>query len=109
MLRTLSFALTAAAFALAAPGAAFAEPRADEVQHLEIRSEANGAVQGRVRNVERNREGRIVSIAADGLEAPADAPPYIMAPRHGPETVIVAEESVRRPDGARQTRGVAAR
>jgi len=90
MFRTAAFAL---ALCLTAAPAAIAQERRAEpaVERMDIRNEATGARIGAVRNVERDDEGRIVSISAEGLEAPADAPPYLMAPRRPAPPVYVAE------------------
>jgi hypothetical protein len=87
MSRLAAFAL---ALALASP--AFAETRPlPSAERLEIRDERTGARMGVVRDAERDGQGRIVSISAEGLEAPADAPPYLMAPRRPAPPVYVAE------------------
>lgn len=52
------------------PAAAFAD---DPAEGLAVRSD-DGAEMGRVVAVERDADGRIVAVAFEGLEAPADAP-----------------------------------
>src|SRR5262245_43703332 len=46
----------------------------------------DGTVQGRVRHVQRNAQGRVVAATVEGLEPPADAP----------RPVVVAENDARR-------------
>lgn len=103
MFRTAAFAL---ALCLTAAPAAFAQERRAEpaAERMEIRSEHTGARVGSVRDVERDGEGRIVSISAEGLEAPADAPPYLMAPRRPAPPVYVAENGERGAAGQSRAR-----
>ncbi|MDX2274831.1 MAG: hypothetical protein NW206_05210 [Hyphomonadaceae bacterium] len=67
MLRTALFVL-----AFGAPTLAAAEQFPDSALRLEVRSDV-GTVMSRIESVERNGDGRIVSVEAPGL-APADAP-----------------------------------
>lgn len=64
MLRTLVFAL-----AIAAPGLAAAEDFPHAVVGSEVRGD-NGVVIGHVTAVERDRHGRIISVAIPGAEPP---------------------------------------
>ena len=55
---------------LLAPGAAWAQ---DQVVGMVVRTD-EGVQIGRVADVERDAEGRIISASFEGLEAPADTP-----------------------------------
>lgn len=71
MLRTLVLTL-----ALAAPGAAFAQQQRDQFPDSAVAAEVRtdtGAVVGRIGQVERDADGRIVAVEIAGLE-PGDAP-----------------------------------
>lgn len=91
MLRTLILVL-----ALGAPSLAAGEQFPDSPLGLEVRGH-DGTVLGRIENVERDAEGRIVSVEIPGLE-PADAP--------SESRVLVAENNRRlvAPDRARLAR-----
>lgn len=69
MLRTLICASALLAFA----GAASAEELPATPMGLEIVSD-DGVTLGRVSSVERNAQGRIVALGAQGMDAPAEAP-----------------------------------
>ena len=81
MLRTLILTL-----AIAAPGAAMAEPVQfpDAARGAEVRGD-DGVVVGRVAHVERNARGDIVSAEIPGLE-PADAPAQVVVARNDGST-----------------------
>ena len=71
MLRTL---ICASALALTAlTGAASAEQFPASSMGMEIVGD-DGAVLGHVSAVQRNAQGRIIAIGAEGLDAPAEAP-----------------------------------
>jgi hypothetical protein len=86
MLRTM---LIACALGAAMPAAAFAE-QARQPVGLEVRDEQTGAVSGRVADVQRDERGRIVSVRVQGLEAPASAPMYVLAPRPPASAPVIA-------------------
>ncbi|MET0181399.1 MAG: PRC-barrel domain-containing protein [Caulobacterales bacterium] len=86
MLRSMTLALV-----LATAGAALAHAeQAPRAEGLEIRSETGERV-GRVRDVRRDENGRVTSVSVSGLEAPADAPPHVMAQRPSSTPVIIAD------------------
>jgi hypothetical protein len=79
MLRTL---ICACALLTSAP-AALAEDFPQSAVGMNVVAD-DGTVLGRVSSVQRNSEGRIVSIGAENLEAPASAPanrPPVVAPQ----------------------------
>jgi hypothetical protein len=73
ILRTPICAFVCASALLAFAGAASAEELPATPMGLEIVSD-DGVSLGRVSSVERNAEGRIVALGAQGMEAPAEAP-----------------------------------
>ena len=101
MLRTL---ICACALLASAP-AAFAEEFPRSAVGMEIVGD-HGTVLGRISGVQRNSEGRIVSVGSNDMEAPAAAPPNrppLAAPRqldrlppyHPPALIAMADESDR--------------
>lgn len=67
------FVTALALLALSAAGVAHAQPASQSPVGTEVRSDDGTVVLGRVTSVERDRSGRIVSVAIPGLE-PAEAP-----------------------------------
>jgi hypothetical protein len=100
MLRTLAFVL-----ALGAPAIAASEPLNESAVGIEVRGD-DGTVVGHVTAVERDANGRIVAVEAEGLE-PADAPaaPRDLIAEEDPRWVTVNEEreNGERPAGGGRT------
>jgi hypothetical protein len=100
MLRTLAFVLV-----LATPALAASEEFRDSAVGIEVRGD-DGTVVGRINSVERDADGRIVAVEAEGLE-PADGPAASrdLIAEEGPRWVTVSEQRDRgeRPAGGGRT------
>jgi hypothetical protein len=100
MLRTLAFVL-----ALGAPALAASEEFPDSAVGIEVRAD-DGTIIGRIDAVERDADGRIVAVEAEGLEpADASAAPRDVIAESDPRWVSVNEEreSGERPAGGGRT------